>query len=41
MYEDIDLSTYTMSSQFWVRFSIDGAGGGTRSLYVDDIVVSQ
>ncbi len=40
-FEDIDLSPYTMSSQFWVRFSIDGAGGGTRSLYIDDLVISQ
>ena len=40
-FDDIDLSPYTMSSQFWVRFRIDGAGGGSRSLYVDDIVISQ
>ena len=39
--EDIDLSPYSMSSQFWVRFSIDGAGGGSRSLYVDDVIISQ
>jgi hypothetical protein len=37
--EDIDLSPYTMSSQFWVRYRIDGAGGGTRTLYVDDVSV--
>ena len=40
-YEDIDLSPHTMSSQFWVRFRIDGAGGGSRSLYVDDLVIGQ
>ncbi len=40
-YEDIDLSPYSMSSQFWVRLSIDGAGGGSRSLYIDDLVISQ
>ena len=36
-YEDIDLSPYAMSAQFYVRFSIDGTGGGSRSLYVDNV----
>ena len=26
-YEDIDLSPYTMSSQFWVKFKLDGGRG--------------
>ena len=26
--------------QFWVRFSVDG-GGGNRSLYVDDLMITQ
>ena len=39
-FEDIDLSPYTMSSQFWIRFSVDG-GGGNRSLFVDDLKITQ
>ena len=35
-YEDIDLSPYTMSSQFWVKFKLDG-GGGNRLLHVDNV----
>ena len=35
-YEDIDLSPYTMSSQFWARFRLDG-GGGNHLLHVDNV----
>ena len=37
---DIDLSPYTMTSQFWFRFTVDGGGGEPRILYIDDITVS-
>ena len=37
---DIDLSPYTMTSQFWVRFTVDGTGPQSRVLYVDDLRIT-
>ena len=34
-YEDVDLSPYTMSTQFWVRLSVDS--GGNPKLFADNV----
>ena len=39
---DIDLSPYTMTAQFWFRFSLDSGGGGNPAdMYVDELKVTE
>ena len=38
-FEDIDLSPFTMSSQFWIRFSAPSTGPPGPALFVDDVQV--
>ena len=37
--EAIDLSPFTMTSQFWIRFRVSGGGGPAWNLFVDDISI--
>ena len=39
--EAIDLSPFTMTSQFWIRFRVSGGGGPVWSLFVDDISIAE
>ncbi len=39
--EAIDLSPFTMTSQFWIRFRVSAGGGPAWTLFIDDISIAE